>query len=340
MSDRTPIRLLRGSNVALLGDRVDAAVDEAVGEGDRSLVLDEFADEDYDLGAVADAACTPPLFGDRRVVVARGASRFSKADDVAPLVQYLEHPMESSIVIVVWEPVAGQSRLSAVPKSLAQAIEASGGVVVATDPGTGRSDRDDWWTRTFTDAAVRLDAASQKLIRDRVGEDLDGVPSLLRILVGSYGAGATLTAEKVEPFLGESGSVPPWELTDAIDRGDAPGALDALHRMSGAGDRHPLQIMATLSSTYLRIARLDGAGVGNERDAAALLGMKGSTFPAKKAMATARALGSTGARRAVELCAEADLALRGGGTAWPGELVLEVLVARLCRLSGRRHSRR
>jgi DNA polymerase-3 subunit delta len=86
----------------------------------------------------------------------------------------------------------------------------------------------------------------------------------------------------------------------------------------------------------LRVARLDGAGVSNERDAAAVLGIKGSTFPARKALNVAKALGPKGSRRAVALLAEADLTLRGGGTAWPGELVLEVLVARLSRLGGSR----
>ena len=52
----------------------------------------------------------------------------------------------------------------------------------------------------------------------------------------------------------------PWELTDAIDRGDTETALVTLRRMLRAGDRHPLQLMATLHNHYLRMLRLDGAG--------------------------------------------------------------------------------
>jgi DNA polymerase III subunit delta len=77
---------------------------------------------------------------------------------------------------------------------------------------------------------------------------------------------------------------------------------------------------------------LDGADVRTEKDAAALLGMKGSTFPARKALETARRLGSDRIAQAVQLVARADLDLRGA-RAWPPELVLEVLVARLARLS-------
>lgn len=340
MSADAPIHLVRGSDPVLVSDAVSTLVDELIGDADRSFGLDEFTGEDYDLGAVVDAASTPPLFGDRRVVVARGCARFSKKDDVAPVVAYLDQPMDTSVIVLVWEPAPGQQRLGAVPKSLGAAIATVGGDVTNVDPGSSRGARDQWWADVFAGADVVLTRDAQATIRDRVGEDLATVPALLRLLAGAHGAGARIDSDAVAPFLGEAGGVPPWELTDAVGRGDTPGALDALHRMLGAGDRHPLQIMATLSSNQLRIARLSGADVHGERQAAELLGMKGSTFPAKKALAAADALGPEGARRAVQLCAEADLALRGGGVAWPGELVLEVLVARLCRLGHRRGARR
>ena len=62
--------------------------------------------------------------------------------------------------------------------------------------------------------------------------------------------------------------------------------------------------------------------------------MKGSTFPARKALQQSRRLGTERVRRAVELLAAADLDLRGV-TAWPEETVMEVLVARLAHLSRR-----
>jgi DNA polymerase-3 subunit delta len=336
VSDAVPIHIVRGSDPVLLGDAVTALVDDLVGDGDRGLLLDELAGPDYELAAVVAAAQTPPFLTDRRVVVARHAGRFSKGDDVVSLVQYLDDPLPTSTIVLVWELAPGQQRLSAVPKKLGEAVTAAGGVVVSTDPGSSKTARDQWWADLFAEAPVRLDRRAQDLVRERIGEDVGSAPALLRRLAGAHGEGAKLDVDAVEPLLGEAGSVPPWELTDSIDRGDTPGAIDALHRMLGSGDRHPLQLMATLQGHYLRVARLDGAGVSNERDAAAVLGIKGSTFPARKALNVAKALGPKGSRRAVALLAEADLTLRGGGTAWPGELVIEVLVARLSRLGGSR----
>lgn len=63
--------------------------------------------------------------------------------------------------------------------------------------------------------------------------------------------------------------------------------------------------------------------------------MTGSTFPAKKALAAARRLGSAGVARALGLLAAADADVRGAA-GWDGALVMEVLVARLARLNARR----
>jgi D-alanyl-D-alanine carboxypeptidase (penicillin-binding protein 5/6) len=61
------------------------------------------------------------------------------------------------------------------------------------------------------------------------------------------------------------------------------------------------------------------------------LGMKGSTFPAKKALQQARALGSPKVHRAIGLLAAADVDVRGA-TATADRTTMEVLVARLATL--------
>jgi DNA polymerase-3 subunit delta len=157
---------------------------------------------------------------------------------------------------------------------------------------------------------------------------------MLDVFVAAYGTERRLGVDDVRPFLGEAGSVAPWDLTDAIDRGDVTGALEQLRRITGAGGRHPLEVTATLHGHYRRMLRLDGAGIENEADAAAALGLTGSTFPAKKALTQSRRIGHDGVGRAITLLSEADLALKGE-LDWPGDLVLEVLVARLARLAPR-----
>jgi len=102
--------------------------------------------------------------------------------------------------------------------------------------------------------------------------------------------------------------------------------------MIGQGDRHPFQVLATLHGHYARMLRLDGSDVAGEREAADLLGIKGSTYQAKKALGQTRRLGHERVVRCIDLLAQADFDLRGGKL-WPANLVLEVLVARLASLS-------
>ena len=76
--------------------------------------------------------------------------------------------------------------------------------------------------------------------------------------------------------------MPPWDLTDAIDRGDTAMALALLQRMMGAGDRHPLQVMAILHGHYARLLALDGADARDEATAAAVLGIKPGSRPRRR----------------------------------------------------------
>lgn len=334
-----PVHLIKGDDAVLVGDAVRRVVDELVGDGDRSLLVDEVDDDRYTAGdpphisPLVDAAQTPPFLTDRRVVVGRHLGRFTTAESVAPLVAYLADPLPTTSLVLVWDKGPRYTGRSAVPKSLADALKKAGGVTISAGVPANAKGRDAWLKDQLASAPVRLDSRAQKLLGERLGEDLNRIGAVLEVLAGTYGDGATVGVDELEPFLGEAGGVPPWELTDAIAAGDIATALDRLGRMTGGGDRHALQIMATLHRHVAGLMKLDGAPVRSRDEAAQLLGM--APFPADKLMKLARRMGSERIREQVLLVAQADLDLRGASE-WPDELVLEVLVARLARLSAAR----
>ncbi len=338
MSAPPPIHLLRGSDPVAVSSRASAVIAELVGDAPRDEVLNELSGDEYPLGDAVMAANSISMFG-QRIVVVRNAARFPAADQKL-LVDYLESPNPTSVMVVVWERgTAAGASAQPLSKKLSDAVKAAGGVVVDCDPPGQATARRTWLQERFASAPVALGREAQELVAERLGDDVGRVDALLELLASTHPDQGPLGAAEVEPYLGDAGSVPPWELTDAIDRGDVPLALERLSRMLGAGQRHPLQVMSTLTSHFERMLRLDGAAVRDEREAASLLGMKGSTFPAKKALASSRRLGSERIARAVRLLSEADLQLKGA-IAWPPELVVEVLVARLARLSAAGGSRR
>jgi DNA polymerase-3 subunit delta len=333
-----PVHLVKGGDEVILGEALTSLVKALVGDGDRSLMVEELTveqhvgpdDRGYDIAALVDAAQTPPFLTERRVVVVRHAGIFSTRDAVAPLVSYLSDPLPSTSLVLVWERdprPQRQAKVPNVPKSLVDAITGAGGVVVDTSPGTGKAQAA-WIDEHLAEASIRFDPAARRLVADHIGSEPGRLTGLLATLEGVYGQGASVDRAAVEPYLGEAGDVAPWDLTDAIDGGDVAGALEVLHRMLDGGNRHPLQVMATLTNHYLRMVRLDDPTIRGDKAAAEVLGIKGSTFPAKKALDGARRLGPERLGEFGRLLAEADLDLHGA-KAWPPELVIELLVARL-----------
>lgn len=312
--------LVKGDDPTLVADAVKALVQELSG-GDATAV-EEHTGDDVDAGAIAEACQTPPFLAERRVVVAREVGRF-RTDDLAPLLEWLADPLPTTALVLT----AGGGQVS---QKLVNAVKKVG-TVVETSAGRGRA-RTQWLTDRLKDAPVRLDRRAAEQLGAHLGEDVGRLTTLLDALAVSYGEGASIGTEELAPFLGEAGGVAPWDLTDAIDRGreGTADALSQLHRLLGAGERHSLVVLATLHRHYGAMLRLDGAGIGDENEAAALLGT--GPYPAKKAMVQARRLGSAKIAQAMGWLAEADVDLRGA-KGWPDNLVLEVLVARLSRLT-------
>lgn len=319
----SPVYLVRGDDPSLVAQAVRTLLDELVGSRDPALVVEEHggpsADE-LDVGSVVDACTTPPFLIDRRVVVVRDAGRLGSAD-AGRLVAYVQDPLASTVLVLV----AGGGTI---PQALSKAVSVAG-TVLDTAVGSGR-DRRGWLIDRLHRAPVRLDAAAGVRLGDHLGDDLGRLEGILQTLEVVYGSGASVGVAELEPFLGEAGSVPPWDLTDAIDSGSSVEALGALHRMLGAGGRAAPEIVAIVHRHFSSMLRLDGADLVGEEDAARLLGVR-SAFMAKKALTQARRLGSERIGRAVTLVADADLDVKGR-TALAPELVLEVLVARLSRL--------
>lgn len=316
---RASAYLVRGDDPSLVAQEVRALLARIVGDRDYALVVEEIggspADE-LNVGAVVDACLTPPFLVDLRVIVVRDAGRLLTAD-VPRLVEAVQAPLPTTVLMLV----AGGGTI---PAPLVRAVTANGEIVDVSTSKAG--DRKAWLHEHLRDAPVHLDRGATELLADHVGEDLGRVEGLLSALSAAYGEGANVSADELEPYLGEAGNVPRYALTDAIDRGEPRTALRVLHRLSEAGGLAPMQILATLYGHYANMLALDGEDVRGERDAAAVLGS--APFVAKKALEQSRRLGGEKIGAAIKLIAVADLDCRGMSGLDPN-VVIEILVARL-----------
>ncbi len=255
------------------------------------------------LPRVMEALYTPPFLVDRRVVVVRDA-HLLVADEVAQLTQWIDTPAPGTVLIM------------AVVGSKANKLVKVASEVVEVNVGSRVADRVAFVKEKLSEYNVVIDHATAQHVAERVGDDVARVDALARTLQSIYGS-SPLGFAHLEPYLGDAGDVPVWDLTDAIDAGDATKAIVVARRMLESRRRAGLQIVSMLQRHYLNMARLEGSEASTKEEAAALLGI--NAFPAGKSLQLAQRLGAARLTTAVHWIAEGDLALKGGRQLWrPG----------------------
>lgn len=299
-----------------------ALVDRLVGDDDRSMIVEDFdcADSSVHPGAIVDALTTMSMFANRRVLVVRNVNELGTAQAEA-VAAGIDARLEEVDVVITGKPT----------KPIADACKRARAETIGTAAPTRVNDRIEFVEAKFVEAGFTYSADAVRLVASWFGGDMARITGLISTLLSAHGEGAKLSRSDVEAFLGDAGSVNPWDLTDAIDKGDVNGSLTMLHRLMGPGDSHPLQILALLANRYAQMMKLDGRDVRSVDDAVTILG--GKPFTAGKVLTQYQRLGSGGVAKAVSLIALADIDLRGGKD-WEADLVMEVLVARLAALAG------
>lgn len=305
----------------LISLELTSLVDRLVGTGDRLLMVNEFDCNDslFSIGAACDAITTPSLFNEHSIAIVRNVGEL-KAEFVDTLVEAIDECIPEVDLVIT---STGKMLKVIADASKRMKAETIGAVALKKD-----ADRIQLVEAKLVEAGFTYAADAARVIAQWFGGDQSRIAGLVATLTATYGEGAKLTRSDIEPFLGDAGSIAPWDLTDAVDAGDTKKSLVMLRRM--LSDSHPLQVLGLLANHYARMMKIDGRGVRTADDAVAILG--GSPYPAKKMLNQYQRLGSGGISRAIELIATADMDMRGGKD-WEPELVMEVLVARLAKLT-------
>ena len=316
-------------------DALHNVLQTALGDLDPSFALQDFTAKDAAssssesvISRVIEALNTPPVLVERRVVVVRDAQSLL-ADEVSELLQWIENPAPAVILIL------------GVVGTKANKLVKAAGDVVETNVGSRAQDRTAFVAEKFAEYNVSIDRSTAQKIAEVVGDDVARVDAMARTLSSIYGT-APLKFSHIEPYLGDAGDVPAWDLTDAIDSGDATKSIVVARRMLDSRGRGGLQIVNILQRHYLSMARLEGSGATSQEEAGSILSM--SPYPAGKALKMAQRLGPQRITQAVHWVRETDVSLKGGVSYGGKDLntdidvtdltVVEVLVARLARMSG------
>lgn len=330
----SPVVTVVGTDATMVYDALHNVVANALGDLDPSFALQDFTAKDVTstggesiVARVMEALNTPALLVDRRVVVVRDAQQLL-VSEVDELLRWMGDPSPATVLV-----------LGVVGTKANKLVRASS-EVIEVNVGSRPPDRVAFVESKLADYHVKVDHATAMHIAEQVGDDVARVDALARTLHAIYGS-APLNAPHVDPYLGDAGDVPPWDLTDAIDRGDAAGAIVTARRMLDSKSRLGLQIVSMLQRHYLAMTRLEGTGITSREDAGLFLSM--NPFRAASVLRAASQLGGERIATAVHWITQADLDLKGGVSYGGKDLdtdldvtdltVIEVLVARLAKLA-------
>ena len=344
------VYLVKGNDPILRDRELSRLLDELVGSDDRTLVVEEHtvpskraagADDDAPtedvsgaapvVTAIINAAQSPPFMTAKRIVVVRDYEALP-ADAVGPVVDVLGDLLDTTNLVFV----AGAG--GKVVKALAEALKG------ANIRGSASEKMTDVLQQELDRNGLTLRGGAARVVMDHLGDDAGRLGAMVDLWQSTFGAGAHLDLDDVTPYLNDLGAVKPYELTNRIEEGDIAGALEVLHRLlvvtspTQPKPLHPLQVLGILAGRYRKLARLDDDAVHTVDDAHRVWGGK-SSFPAKKALEAARALGSEGFARAFDVLHTADIGIKGA-TGLSESTVLEIATERLAALhqGGRRGS--
>lgn len=276
----------------------------------RGYATEEISTEDSE--AVMGALDTPALFGDGRLVLARGPATPLEAH-VARLIDWAANPPDTIVAVLVVSKSA----------KLVKALGNSADTISPTSPKPWETA--DWLVRFAKGRGriMRKDAA--EALVEILGADLRELAVALEQCETSSSAAIDVALVR-RLFRGRESAL--YTFLDAVLARDLAGALSHMHALIRAGE-HPLVLHASLAKQVRALAASRDAD-RSDPPATLARSIDVSVGYVNRAQKHGRNFDAGEIRRAFRILADADLALKGGGEDQPGDLILELAVTEIC----------
>lgn len=296
---------------------VEALVAAYVDPSLKDLTYTAYYADETKPGEVVLEAQTVPFLAERRVVLVRGAERYSGDASTGALLSYLESPAEQTLMILVATAIDKRTKFY-------KACEKNGVIVECPELNQGEAIQ---WASAEIAAKGKTAAqgAVQEIVR-RTGTHLSDINNAVSVVLGYVGEASVVRESDVVAACADVAEEEVWALTDAIASSKTGAALIALRKLLDLG-RHEDELLGTLNwliKNAYALTRTDGGAA------------QVTPFVANKVRPLADKIGARKMRDAFALCTDTHFMIRSTGV--DSALALELLVIKLAA-PGRRQTR-
>ena len=237
------VYFLYGPETYLRDQAAHAITDEAL----RDTLLREFNDSTFNLTSdeVRDALAIVeqlPMMSQRRVVRIRNFGKLSEGEENL-LIDYLERPVETSVVIFIGDDIDKRKKLAKTLMSRA-----------AFEFQPLRAPELQSWIRAhLKKLKADIEPAAGRRILDVVRSDLNTLTNELNKLAAAALPSGLITTALVDQLIGRSREHMNWELTDHILARNRQAALNTLKDLLD-DQVEPVMLIGLIGGTYRRMA--------------------------------------------------------------------------------------
>ena len=238
-----PVYFLFGPETYLRDEAARSIADQAM----SGTLLREFNDSTFNLtgddarDAIA-AAEQLPMMSQRRVVRIKNLGKLKEADEEV-LLNYVNRPVDTSVVIFITEEIDKR-------KKLAKMLMA--GAAFEFQP-LKLNELQAWIRFYLKDLTAEIEPQALQRILETVISDLHTLANELNKLAAAALPSGRITTELVDSLVGRSREHMNWELSDHIVSRNRRGALKTLKDLLDDGVE-PLLLIGLIAGTYRRMA--------------------------------------------------------------------------------------
>lgn len=259
------------------------------------------------------------FFSLKRLLIIKWADKLSARDGEA-LIPYFQAPNETTTLIFAAAKLDGRTKWVQELKKRATVVECA---------PLFENQRAGWVTQQARELGLQLEDSALDALKDQMAEGLYSAAGELEKLVAFMPEGHRVRAQDVETVRGKPPGISVFDWSEAVARGDHGRALDIVAKNLETGEA-PLRMLGAFLWQMRKIWKTK-ALIEEGNDAGQAARQAGiPPFRSREFLQQVQRWKDPHLRRAWELFAQADSALKGGRASRP-KLILDDLVIQLCQ---------